>query len=70
MAAAGGHWTKRKGTLRFVAKKKGKPSRSSAPTKRNVRVESENGSHYVTVNGDRWARFNKLEDAHAAAQGL
>jgi hypothetical protein len=75
MAAAGGHWTKRKsgpnkGKARFVTKKKGKQSASGATTKRNVRVESENGSHYLTVNGERWARFNKLEDAHAAAQGL
>jgi hypothetical protein len=46
------------------------PSGSSATTKRNVIVESENGSHYVTVNGQRWARFDKLEHAHAAAQGL
>jgi hypothetical protein len=68
MAAAGGHCVKRKGKARFVAKKK--QSASGATTKRNVRVESENGSHYVVVDGQRWARFDRLDHAHAAAQGI
>jgi hypothetical protein len=69
MAAAGGHWIKRKGKARFVAKKS-KRSTSSATTKRSVRVQSENGSHYVVVDGQRWARFDRLDHAHAAAQGI